>query len=121
MGRILVLDDERDACRLIERVLSLSGHEVHAFTDYREAAEWVQRHKPDLALIDIRLRDSDGLSFLRLMRSRHADAKAIMITGYPSAESANEAMSIGAEDYLIKPIEIDELEDRVKEVLGESL
>lgn len=117
MGLILVLDDELDACRLMQRVLTLRGHEVHAFTDHEEAARWVEAHEPDLALVDIKLKGTDGIDFLRRLRLARSGTKVIMITGYPSRETADEAQTMGVEDYLVKPLEIDELEDRVKRAL----
>ena len=121
MGCILVLDDELDACRLMERVLSALGHEVHAFSDYREATEWVRSRKPDLALIDIKLRGTDGISFLKFFRQKYPFAKVIMITGYPSADTTTKALKFGVEDYLVKPVEIAELEERVGKALRTSL
>lgn len=120
MGLILVLDDEPDACRLIQRVLTGSGHEVHAFTDHREALEWAAQHEPDLALLDIRLKGTDGIRILKLLRRSHSHTKAIIITGYPSSETVNKAVELGIEDYLVKPLEIIELEERVNRALRSS-
>ncbi|WP_084057199.1 response regulator [Desulfacinum hydrothermale] len=119
MARILVLDDEKDACRLMQRVLSAMGHQVLVFTGSAEARAWLEDNEPDLALLDIKLREDNGLSVLRLLRSRWPAAKVIMITGFPSAETAREATRLGIEDYLVKPVEIEDLEYRVNSALGE--
>lgn len=118
MALILTLDDEPDACELMQRILSAMGHEVRAFTDSRDALEWLDRNSPDLALLDVRLRGADGLGVLELIRKRHPDAKAMIVTGYPSAETQTRASELGVEDFVVKPIEIDDLERRVTRALG---
>jgi DNA-binding response OmpR family regulator len=117
MGLVVVLDDEADACRLMQRIISAMGHEVHAFMDHHEALEWVRSYKPDLAVIDIKLHGASGLSVLQSIRQMRFPTKVIMVTGCPSEETAEEARKIGAEDYLSKPLEIAEVEERVKRAL----
>lgn len=118
MAIIMVIDDEQDACRLLERLLSAAGHTVHAFTGAGEALGWLASNTPDLALLDISRPGSEGVGVLEGMRERGLSTKAMMITGRPTAESANRAFALGVEDCLVKPIDIDELEARVNESLG---
>ena len=120
MGLVLVLDDELDACRLMQRVIGAMGHEVHAFTDHHEALEWVRCYKPDLAVVDVKLRETSGLSVLRSMQKMLFSTKVIMITGCPSEETFEEAMQMGVEDYLSKPLEIADLEEMVSRALVKS-
>ena len=120
MGRVVVLDDELDACRLLERVITAMGHVVHAFTDHREALEWVRTFRPDLAVIDVKLREASGLSVLKSIREMLFSTKVIMITGCPTEETFEEAMRMGVEDYLSKPLEIADLEELVSRALGKS-
>ncbi|MGC9195470.1 MAG: response regulator [Syntrophobacteraceae bacterium] len=117
MGLVVVLDDELDACRLVQRIISGMGHEVHAFTDHKEALKWIRGHKPDLALIDTKLHGACGVNVLRSILQMRLSTKVIMITGYPSEETVEEAMKIGVEDYLAKPLEIADLEERVNRAL----
>lgn len=118
MALIMVLDDEKDACRLMLRILTRLGHEVQGFCRADEARRWLETAEPDLALLDIKLREENGLSVLKFIRAHRPAVKVIMITGYPSAESAQEAVRLGVEDYLIKPVEIEDLESRVNKALG---
>ncbi|MHC1724518.1 MAG: response regulator [Syntrophobacteraceae bacterium] len=118
MARILVLDDEEDICNLVRRVLSGSGHEVVTFTRAGEALQWLQSHRPDLALLDFKLRESDGLVVLAYLRRHCPGVKAIMITGQPSPEIKEKAAELGLEDYLLKPLEISVLEEQVNRSLG---
>ncbi len=120
MALILVVDDEQDACTMVHRILSAKGHEVVTFTDGRRALSWLERHRPDLTVLDLKLPGMDGMVLLRLIRKQDPGAKAVILTAYPSAESAREALGLGAAKYLIKPIEIDELETNVEDVLSSN-
>ncbi len=118
MAIIMVVDEEPDACRLLERLLSASGHTVHAFTMVRDALGWLAGNTPDLALLDISQPGGEGVGVLEGIRRRGLPTKAVMITGRPTAESASRAFELGVEDCLVKPIDIDELEARINESLG---
>jgi DNA-binding NtrC family response regulator len=116
MALILVLDDEVDACDLIERILS-SKYEVKTFTDEREALEFAKENQVDLAILDIKLSEMSGVDVLAELKEAHPDLRSIMLTGYPTVETAQRSMTLGAHEYLVKPIDIDELESKVKKVL----
>ncbi len=118
MARIMALDDEKDICQLVERVLVSSGHQVTTFTGSEEATEWLRFHKPDLVLLDLKLWGTDGLSVLSYIRQNNPGTKVIIITGQPSQESRKKAVEMGIEDYLVKPLEIGVLEDHVNKALG---
>lgn len=120
MGLILVVDDELDAGRLAERVLSASGHKVLSMTDAEQAMSWLQINTPDLVLLDVKLRGRSGMSVLEYLHRNFPATKVVMVTGYPSAETSNKAREFGVQDYLIKPIELDELEERVNRLLADG-
>jgi len=116
MAKILVLDDEKDACDLIERILS-STHDVTTFTEEEEAIAFALREPVDLAVLDIKLKVMSGVDVLARLKQDNPDIKAIMLTGYPTVETARRSLTLGAHEYLVKPIDIDELEQKVKKVL----
>lgn len=118
MALIMVVDDEQDACTMLHRILSAKGHQVITFTDGHEALSWLENHKPHLTVLDLRLQGLDGILLLKLIRERDPQAKVVILTAYPSAETAAEALGSGAVKYLIKPIEIDDFEANVEEVLS---
>ncbi len=120
MARILVLDDEEDICNLVRRILSGSGHEVVTFTRAGDALQWLKSNRPDLALLDFKLRESDGLVVLSYLRSHCPEVKSIMITGQPSPKIRKKAAELGLEDYLLKPLEISVLEEHVNRSLGQE-
>ncbi len=106
-----------DAGRLMLRILTRLGHDVRVFCRADEARQWLKTSEPDLALLDIKLKEDNGLSFLKFLRAQWPAVKVIMVTGYPSSETAQEAVRLGIEDYLIKPLEIEDLESRVRKAL----
>lgn len=118
MALILVVDDEQDACSMLDRILSAMGHSVVSFTDGLDALQWLEQHLPQLVILDYKLQRMDGIEILKLIRKRNPSVGILMLTAYPSVQVAAEAMRWGAARYLTKPIEIDQLEACVEEVLG---
>ena len=116
MAKILVLDDEEDACDLIKRILS-SHHDVMTFTEGQAAIDFARDNPVDLAILDIKLKKMSGVDVLDRLKKGNTDLKAIMLTGFPTVETAKQSLTLGAQEYLVKPIDIDELESKVKKVL----
>ncbi|HHO48482.1 MAG TPA: response regulator [Desulfobacteraceae bacterium] len=118
MSEIIVLDDVYDAVILIRKILSKKGHNVHTFTEEEEAVDFVRTHPVDLAILDIKLKKMSGIEVLAQMKKIAPGMRAIMLTGYPTVETAREAISLGANEYCVKPIDKNELEEKVSKVLG---
>lgn len=117
MAEILTLDDVQDATVLIGKILSKKGHNVHCFTEEDKALAHAKENPVDLAILDIKLEKMSGVEVLGLLKKIRPTMKAIMLTGYPTVETAREAISLGADEYCVKPIDRDELEDKVEKVL----
>jgi len=117
MARILVLDDMVDAVNLIKRILSRQGHEVVGFTEEEDALRYARSDSIDLALLDIKLKKMSGTEVLEELKKIRPSLRAIMLTGYPTLETAQEALRLGAAEYCVKPIDTDELEDKVEKTL----
>ena len=118
MAQIIVIDDVSDAGILVKRILERKGHKVAAFTEEEEALAFVRKQKPDLAILDMKLKKMTGVEVLEEIRKLSPATKAIMLTGYPTLETARESLRLGASEYCVKPIDKDELEAKVAEVLG---
>lgn len=118
MAEIIALDDVYDAVILIKKILGKKGHTVHTFTEEEEAVDFVRKHRVDLAILDIKLKKLSGIEVLAQMKEILPSMRAIMLTGYPTVETAQEAISLGANEYCIKPIDKDELEEKVARVLS---
>jgi DNA-binding NtrC family response regulator len=118
MAEILVLDDVPDAVILIQKILSKQGHTVNMFTKEEDAIDHVENNHVDLAILDIKLKKMSGIQVLAEMKRLNPNLKVIMLTGYPTIETAQEAIELGAFEYCVKPIDKTELEVKVSEVLA---
>ncbi|OBQ45886.1 response regulator [Halodesulfovibrio spirochaetisodalis] len=121
MADIMVLDDVIDAGILIKRILERKGHTVAVFTDEEEALDYAQNNTPALAILDIKLRKMTGVEVLAELKKRSSQTQVIMLTGYPTLETARESLKLGANEYCVKPIDKEELENKVKEVLDAAM
>ena len=117
MANILVLDDVLDATVLVGKILTKKGHTVHTFTEEEEALAFAAANAVDLAILDIKLKKMSGVEVLAELKKINAKMQAIMLTGYPTVETAREAINLGADEYCVKPIDRQELEDKVEKVL----
>jgi CheY-like chemotaxis protein len=120
MARILVVDDVKEAVDAIRKVLEKQGHDILGYTDELEAIDDLKNHPVDLAILDIKLKKMDGVEVLGRVKEIQPDIKVIMLTGYPTHASVEQAMRIGASAYCMKPIDRKELEKKVEEVLGQT-
>ncbi|MGE4551850.1 MAG: response regulator [Desulfovibrionaceae bacterium] len=118
MAEIIVLDDVSDAGTLVKRILERKGHKVHAFTEEEQAIRHAAENPTDLAILDIKLKKMTGVEVLEELKKVRPEIKAIMLTGYPTLETARQALDLGASEYCVKPIDKSELETKVAEVLG---
>ena len=118
MGRILVLDDVLDAGVMIKRILERQGHQVLVFTDEEEALAYSGSSPVDVAILDIRLKKKSGVDVLEELKKISPRTQVIMLTGYPTQETARQAKEWGAFDYCVKPIDKDELEAKVASALA---
>jgi len=117
MAKILALDDVLDAVNLIKRILERKGHEVFTFTEEEDALTHARNEEMDLAILDIKLKKMSGVEVLAELKKITPALRVIMLTGYPTMETANESLKLGANEYCVKPIDKDELEEKVEEAL----
>jgi DNA-binding NtrC family response regulator len=103
-ANILIVDDE-EVVRL-SHLRSLESADCNAQTaeDGREALNVMEQHPFDVVLLDLRMPDLDGMDVLKTIKQRWPDSEVVVITGYPSIETAKEAVRLGAFNYLAKPV-----------------
>ena len=114
---LLVVDDEENLLLLLDRVLSKDGFQIKTAANAYEALELVEHEQFSLAIIDIRMCPIDGVTLLEEIRKRSPETRVIMTTGYPSVDSREKCLELGASHYLIKPIEIPELKNVLRHLL----
>ncbi len=117
MANIVSLDDVLDATVLIGKILRKKGHTVQTFTEEDDLISHVEMNQIDLAILDIKLKKMNGVEVLAILKQINPAIKVIMLTGYPTVETARESISLGADEYCVKPIDRDELEEKVAKVL----
>lgn len=116
-ARILVIDDDATVRRGLEVALKNSGYDVNVAETGKEAIKKSKTKLYNLALVDLRLPDMDGIELLTSMREAAPKMVKIIITGYPSQENAIEAVNRGADGYMVKPYTTEDLLRKIKEQL----
>jgi len=115
---VLVIDDETGSRESMAIAIEKAGLAVRTFDDAKKALELLEENEGvRLAVCDLRMPGTDGVAFLKEVRERKLDLGVILVTGYGSIESAVEAMRIGADDYLTKPVDLYELRKRVMNLI----
>src|SRR5512143_3615965 len=109
MSKILVVDDEQSLRDFLAIMLKKEGHDVVTAEDGTHAMNAVQSEIFDLVISDVKMPVIDGIGVLRSVKEISPETVVIMITAYATAETAVEAMKLGASDYIIKPFKVDEL------------
>lgn len=108
-GNILLVDDDRDFAEGLAELLDLEGFDTDLAFNKAEAIDRNERFVPDIAILDIRLGKEDGLSLIDTLRDRNPDLQCIMLTGFAALDTAVDAVRLGAQDYLMKPVEREQL------------
>ncbi|MDX8392640.1 MAG: sigma-54 dependent transcriptional regulator [Mariprofundaceae bacterium] len=114
---ILLVDDEKELRETLQELLQHARHHVTSCANAMDAKDAVRNGKFDVALLDIRLPDGDGLELLRDFRSADPNMGVIMMTGYAEVDTAVDAVRLGADDFLKKPFDMDEMLVRIDELL----
>jgi DNA-binding response OmpR family regulator len=117
---ILVADDEEDLRELVSYRLTRSGYDVIAAGDGQEALELAAEHTPDLMVLDVMMPKLDGYELTRRVRAEAAlrSIPVILLTARSQESDIDRGFEVGADDYLKKPFNPDELVARVRAVLG---
>ena len=116
-ARVLIVDDDETIRKSITTVLEEKGYLAETAENGRAAIGKSEKAVYNLALIDIRLPDMDGVQLLTSLKETSPKMVKIIITGYPSLQNAVEALNKGADGYIVKPIKMGELLAMIKEHL----
>src|SRR5438552_213156 len=116
-GRIVVIDDEVNAAAALETLLREDGYEVARAHDARAGLALLEQTDADVVLTDLRMPGMDGLDLLARIKEVRPQTMVLLMTAYGTVKTAVKAMKMGAEDYLGKPIDVEELEVVLQKVL----
>src|SRR5688500_14544800 len=117
MSNILIVDDEQSYRQLLSLVFEADGHTIRTATNGREALELLQQEPADVVISDVRMPDMDGIELLRAVRETQPDLGVILMTAFASVDTAREAFKLGADDFIQKPFDVEELKLIVKKTL----
>lgn len=119
-SQILIVDDEPELCKVLQKALKKEGYQVLIATTGRKALSLLKKEKVHLLLLDLKMPTLGGLELLKKIRGKGKKKNrvpAVILTAYGSLSSAREAMALGAVDYLTKPFDLDVVKSVVKEAL----
>lgn len=110
MPRVLIVDDEPDLLNVLSEELPRRGYEVDTVINGEDAIERIKQSPPDLVLLDIRMPGMGGLATLKQIRQTNPGIGVIVVTAVSDKRIAEEALNLGAHDYLTKPVDFLHLE-----------
>ena len=113
----LLVDDEFDFVSTLAERLQLRGVKTIVCTDGVEALELIDQHRPPLVVLDVMMPGMGGLEVLKLIKARYAGTQVILLTGRGLTKNGIEGMRMGAFDYLVKPVHIEELLQKMNEAV----
>lgn len=116
--KILVVDDSPEAVELVKRNLDSKGYVVFTKSNVPDAIGFLNNTPVDLVITDLRMPQTNGIQLVKHIRDNYKHTEVLVITGYPSVETAVESIKSGAEEYLTKPFTDDELFKAVKKSLN---
>ena len=116
-ARIIIVDDDENIRKTMKTILEDEGYAVDLAATGNEAIEMTQKTAYNIALLDIRLPDMEGVELLKLIKDNVPRTRKIMVTGYPSMQNAISALNKNADAYLVKPVDVEKLLNMVKEQL----
>ena len=112
--RILIVEDERALCDTLVKSLKQKGYEVDACYDGDSALDWLLTEKYDLLLLDLNLPGRDGMDLLKTLREQDRETRVLILSARSRISDKVEGLDCGANDYLVKPFHLEELEGRVR-------
>jgi DNA-binding response OmpR family regulator len=118
--KLLVVDDEVEICDFLKTFFEERNYKVFTALNGETALRLVEREKPAIVLLDIKMPGLDGIEVLKRIKALHPTAKVIMVTAIETRDKIEEATRLGADNYITKPLSLEYLETDVRDKL-ESL
>ncbi len=118
--RVLVIDDDEDICLYLKEFLTREGYRVTTISKPLDALPEIKEGRHQIVLLDVRMPEVDGVELLRQVRAVDSDICVIIMTAYPSVESAVDTMKADAFDYLRKPFDLEQLRSVIHRAVREK-
>lgn len=117
-ARLLLVDDEQGFVNVLAKRIAKRNIQVRKAYGGFEAIQILREEKFDVAVLDLKMEDMDGIEVLKIFKKMSPDLQVIILTGHGSEIAAREGMESGAMDYLIKPCDFDELIQKIQEAFS---
>jgi len=118
---ILVIDDDKDICEFLKKILALEGYKVKTILRATNALRELKKNTYHLVVLDLKMPEIRGEDLLREIRNVNPDISIIILTAYPSVDSAVQALQCHAFDYVKKPFKINELRETIRNALRSKM
>jgi len=117
MSNILIVDDEQSYRQLLTLVFQEAGHNIRTAMNGRQALELIGQEPADIIISDVKMPDMDGIELLRSVRESQPQIGVVLMTAFASVDTAREAFKLGADDFIQKPFDVEELKLIVRKTL----
>lgn len=114
---ILIIDDEKDACRIFKKIMAEEGYRVLTATSGKEGLAKIKKEPPSMVFLDIKMPGMDGIETLSRIRKISKKLAVIILTGHSDLKTAKESMRLGAYDYVTKPFDLMAIKASIKDAL----
>ncbi len=113
--RLLLVDDEEGYVNVLSKRMSKRSIHVTTALSGSEGIQRLRKDEFDVAILDLKMEDMDGMEVLKIFKKMDPDMPVIMLTGHGSEKAAREGLELGAFDYLTKPCDLEDLMDKIRE------
>lgn len=111
-AKILIIDDEAEFVSTLTERLIIRGYTANGTTNFKESLEFLKQ-KPDIVILDLGLPEIDGLEVLKEIKNFDSSIQVIILSGYGDYDKINKSLNLGAYDYLLKPVDIEDLLSKI--------
>lgn len=119
--KVLIVDDEADYLETLVKRMRKRNVDITGVHSGEEALDWLAQNVVDVVVLDVKMPGMDGIQALREIKKQYPLVEVIMLTGHANVEVAIEGMELGAFDYLMKPMEIDELLYKIQDAFKKKI
>lgn len=118
--KVLLIDDEVGFADILAKRLNKRNMDVTPVYTGTEAVQIIRKQDFDIAVLDLKMEDMDGIEVLKIFKKAYPEMAVIMLTGHGSEQAAKEGIEFGAFDYLTKPCELEDLLDKIREAYSKK-
>jgi len=118
--KVLLVDDEQEFAATLAERLTLRGFITVTASDGQQALRCMEQDRPQIVILDMKMPGMSGMEVLRLIKQKCPTIPVILLTGQDTTKDSMEGMDVGAFDYMVKPVKIEELLQKMREALGQA-